>query len=57
MRFKGGWLPDHALVHQVAELSERDGPRELSIAVLTDSQPSFEYGIASVRGIADRLLD
>lgn len=56
VRFKGGWLPDHALVHQAAELQEVDGGRELSIAVLTDSQPSFDYGIASVRGVAERLL-
>ena len=36
VRFKGGWLPDHALVHQAAELRERHGPRQLSIVVLTD---------------------
>ena len=57
IRFKGGWLPDHALAHQAAELRERHGNRELSIAVLTDDQPSFDYAIASVRGVAERLLD
>ncbi len=57
VRFKGGWLPDHALVNQAAELRERDGGRELSIAVLTDLQPSHEYGVETVRGIAQRLLD
>ncbi|MDP9189503.1 MAG: hypothetical protein M3O25_09670, partial [Actinomycetota bacterium] len=56
VRFKGGWLPDHALVHQAAELRERKGDRELSIAILTDVQPSFEYGIDTVRGVAERLL-
>ncbi len=56
VRFKGGWLPDHALVHQAAELRERDGNRELSIAVLTDDQPSYEYGVETVRGVAERLL-
>lgn len=56
VRFKGGWLPDHALVHQAAELRERDGKRELAIVVLTDDQPSFTYGIESVRGVAERLL-
>ncbi len=56
VRFKGGWLPDHALVHQAAELRERDGPRELAIVVLTDSQPSFDYGIATVQGVASKLL-
>ena len=29
VRFKGGWLPDHALAHQAAELRERHGPRAL----------------------------
>ena len=57
IRFKGGWLPDHALAHQAAELRERHGNRQLSIAVLTDDQPSFDYAIASVRGVAERLLD
>jgi beta-lactamase class A len=56
VRFKGGWLPDHALVHQAAELQERDGNRELSIAVLTDLEPSHEYGVETVRGVAERLL-
>ena len=56
VRFKGGWLPDHALVHQAAELRERKGARELAIVVLTDAQPSFTYGIETVRGVAERLL-
>ncbi len=56
VRFKGGWLPDRALVHQAAELRERHGPRVVSIAVLTDSQPSFSYGLATVAGVAERLL-
>ncbi|HLM30556.1 MAG TPA: serine hydrolase [Solirubrobacterales bacterium] len=54
VRFKGGWLPDRALVHQGAEL-RADG-RRLSIGVLTDEQPSFEYGTETVRGVAARLL-
>lgn len=56
VRFKGGWLPDHALVHQAAELREGEGSRSLSIAVLTDEQPSFDYGIETVQGVAARLL-
>ena len=55
-RFKGGWLPDHALVHQAAELRERHGPRQISIAILTDEQPSHGYGVETVEGIAERLL-
>ncbi len=57
VRFKGGWLPEKALVNQAAELHERNGPRELSIAVLTDAQPSHEYGVATVRGVTQRLLE
>jgi hypothetical protein len=56
VRLKGGWLPDHALVHQAAELHERDGARSLALVVLTDEQPSFEYGIETVQGVAARLL-
>ena len=56
VRFKGGWLPDRALVHQAAQLRERHGSRELSLAVLTDAQPSFDYGIETIEGIATRLL-
>jgi hypothetical protein len=56
VRFKGGWLPDRGLVHQAAELRERRGGRELSIAVLTDGGPSFDYGTETVRGVAERLL-
>jgi hypothetical protein len=55
-RLKGGWLPDKALVHQAAELRERGGPRQLSIAVLTDQQPSHGYGVETVEGVAARLL-
>jgi hypothetical protein len=56
VRFKGGWLPSHALAHQAAELRERAGPRELSMAVLTDDQPSHGYATETVRGVAERLL-
>jgi beta-lactamase family protein len=56
VRFKGGWRPDPngAVVNQAAELS-RDGA-ERAIAVLTDRQPSIPYGIATVEGVAERLL-
>jgi Beta-lactamase enzyme family len=56
VRFKGGWRSTDAgqLVHQAAQL--RRGERELSIAVLTDGQPTHEYGVATVEGITRRLL-
>ena len=57
VRFKGGWLPEKALVHQAAELRERDGSRQISIAVMTDAQPSYEHGVETVRGVAARLLE
>jgi hypothetical protein len=52
--FKGGWLPEGQLVHQVA-LLERGGT-SLSLAVLTDGNPSEAYGRATIEGIAARLL-
>jgi hypothetical protein len=54
--FKGGWRPaGHGqLVHQAA-LMER-GPRRVAIAVLTEGNPSEEYGHRTIRGIALRLL-
>ena len=53
---KGGWRKTGGgqLVHQAALL--RRGRRRLSVAILTDGQPSHEYGVETVRGIADRLL-
>jgi hypothetical protein len=57
VRFKGGWLPSRALVHQAAELRERERVRELAIAVLTDSQSSFAHAIETIEGVTDRLLD
>ena len=56
VRFKGGWLPSRALAHQAAELRARHGPQELSMAVLTDHQPSHGYATETVRGVAERLL-
>lgn len=59
VRFKGGWRDTELgqLAHQGAELRERSGDRELAVAVLTDGQPSQGYAIATVAGIAKRLLD
>lgn len=56
VRFKGGWRldPGGQIVNQAAEL-RRDGA-EQAIAVLTDRQPSMSYGIATIEGIAERLL-
>jgi Beta-lactamase enzyme family len=57
VHFKGGWRATESgeLVHQAGWL--KDGSRELTIAVLTDAQPSRLYAIHTVRGIADRLVD
>jgi hypothetical protein len=53
---KGGWRETGSgqLVHQAAWL--RSGREKLSIAILTDAQPSHLYGVHTVRGIANRLL-
>jgi D-alanyl-D-alanine dipeptidase len=54
--FKGGWRATEAgaLVHEAA-LFERDG-RRFSLAVLTDGNPSHDYGTATLRGVARRLF-
>lgn len=54
--FKGGWLPGDGgwMVHQVAKV-ERGG-RRLSVAVMTDDNPSQRYGEQTVEGVAARLL-
>jgi D-alanyl-D-alanine dipeptidase len=54
--FKGGWRRTDAgqLVHEAA-LFERDG-RRFSLAVLTDGNPSHDYGTATLRGVAKRLF-
>jgi hypothetical protein len=54
--FKGGWrlTASGELVHQIARL-ERPGVA-ITIAVLTNGNPSHGYGRWTVRGIAARLL-
>ncbi len=54
--FKGGWLTTRrgSLVHQVARLES--GTSALTIAILTDGNPSDAYGRETIRGIASRLL-
>lgn len=53
--FKGGWGSGTGRVaHQVALL--QDGDRRIAIAVLTEHNPSHEYGVRTIRGVAARLL-
>jgi beta-lactamase class A len=56
IRFKGGWAPEAAgwKINQVAVITS--GGRRLALAVLTRGNPSKEYGQATVRGVAERLL-
>ena len=53
--FKGGWRRSASgrLVHEAAQF-EREGVR-FSLAVLTDANPSHDYGTATLRGVA-RLM-
>jgi D-alanyl-D-alanine dipeptidase len=54
--FKGGWRGTDAgqLVHEAA-LFERGGTR-FSMAVLTDGNPSHDYGTETLQGVAQRLF-
>jgi hypothetical protein len=54
---QGGWLShrDGSLVHQVARLEQ--GERTMALAVLTDGNPTDEYGRETIQGIAARLLN
>jgi hypothetical protein len=54
--FKGGWRTTElgSLVHEAA-LFERRG-RRFSLAVLTDGNPSHDYGTETLRGVAARIF-
>jgi hypothetical protein len=52
--FKTGWLPERGLFNEIA-LLER-GPERFSVAVLTDGDPSAEYGHETAAGVGARLL-
>ena len=54
--FKGGWRTTGlgSLVHEAA-LFERRG-RRFSLVVLTDGNPSHEYGTETLRGVARRIF-
>ena len=51
--FKGGWL--EGIVNQAARLER--GRTTISIAVLTDENPSMGYGIETIEGVTARLLE
>jgi len=54
--FKGGWRGTYRgqLVHQAS--SVRYHGTRFSLAVLTDGNPSMSYGIATISGVARRIL-
>ena len=54
--FKGGWRRTGIgqLVHQAAFIRYRGAG--FSLAVLTDGNPSRSYGIATIQGVARRIL-
>jgi D-alanyl-D-alanine dipeptidase len=54
--FKGGWRRTDLgrLVHEAA-LFER-GPLRVSMALLSDGNPSHDYGTATLRGVAERVF-
>ena len=59
IHFKGGWAPSGNpgwTVNQVAQLDPRGGGDRFSVAILTRGSPSKDYGVATIRGVAERLL-
>lgn len=54
--FKGGWRTTNRgqLVHQASRLESHG--TTISIAVMTDGDPTMGYGIATIRGVTQRLL-
>jgi hypothetical protein len=54
--FKGGWRQTArgSLVHEAALFERRD--RRFSLAVLTDGDPSHDYGTETLRGVATRIF-
>jgi hypothetical protein len=54
--FKGGFIPASGgwRINQVARLTR--GPRKLGLAVLSQGNPSLEYGAKTVQGVTARLL-
>jgi hypothetical protein len=59
LRFKGGWAPSGDpgwTVNQVAQFDARNGGGRFSLAILTRHSPDRNYGILTIRGIAQRLL-
>jgi len=55
--FKGGWYmsAEGWRVSQVARLT--NGKRSFALAVLTDQNPSFQYGRETITGVAKRLME
>jgi hypothetical protein len=57
--FKGGWIgpktDPYTIVNQVARLER--GKLKWSVAVLSDRNPHSPYGVATLEGVAQRLLD
>lgn len=50
--FKGGWRT--ALAHQAALIEH--GGRRVAIGILTDHNPSQQYGMQTIQGVAQRLI-
>ena len=59
IHFKGGWAPSGNpgwTINQVAQLDPGGRGDHFSIAILSRQNPSKDYGITTLRGVAEKLL-
>ena len=59
LALKNGWWTDSDslewIVHSAAVVTDRDGRGRYAVAILSDSQPTYGYGIETLEGIAREI--
>ena len=59
LAFKNGWWADSDslewIVHSAAVVTDRDGRGRYAVAILSDGQPTYGYGIETLEGVAREI--